>query len=96
MFCDAPRVDVFPLGGELFFNVEGTPEKIDIIYRFFELFDWANIRVGPEILEAWQNGAVIAIAPPLRHFQEEKPALALFHHHLLPRVLGRVAQQPAA
>jgi len=74
--------DVFPLGGELFFDVEGTPEKIDIIYRFFELFDWANIRIGREILEAWQSGAV-AIAPPMRHFQEEKLALGLFHHHLL-------------
>ena len=74
--------DVFPLGGELFFNVDGTPEKIDIIYRFFELFDWANIRVAAEILESWQNGSV-AIAPPMRHFQEEKLALALFHHHLL-------------
>src|SRR6185312_9120663 len=50
--------------------------------RFFELFDWANVRVGKEILEAWQNGSV-AIAPPMRHFQEEKLALALFHHHLL-------------
>ena len=51
--------DVFPLGGELFFNVEGTPEKIDIIYRFFELFDWANIRIAAQTcLEAWQSGAV--------------------------------------
>jgi len=33
-------------------------------------------------MEAWQSGAV-AIAPPMRHFQEEKLALALFHHHLL-------------
>jgi hypothetical protein len=81
VFCLAPD-DVFPLGGELFFDVEGTPEKIDIIYRFFELFDWANIRVAPHILEAWQGGHV-AIAPPMRHFQEEKLGLALFHHHLL-------------
>lgn len=81
VFCMRPE-DVFPLGGELFFDVEGTPEKIDVIYRFFELFDWANIRVGREILEAWANGAV-AIAPPMRHFQEEKLTLALFHHHLL-------------
>jgi len=81
VFCMKPE-DVFPLGGELFFDVEGTPEKIDIIYRFFELFDWANVKVGREILEAWQSGAV-AIAPPMRHFQEEKLALALFHHHLL-------------
>jgi hypothetical protein len=81
VFCMRPE-DVFPLGGELFFDVEGTPEKIDIIYRFFELFDWAGIKIKREILEAWQNG-VVAIAPPMRHFQEEKLALALFHHHLL-------------
>ena len=82
VYCLRPE-DVFPLGGELFFDVEGTPEKIDIIYRFFELFDWANVRIAAEIMEAWQSGAV-AIAPPMRHFQEEKLALALFHHHLLP------------
>ena len=81
VFCMKPE-DVFPLGSELFFDVEGTPEKIDIIYRFFELFDWANVKVGREILEAWAGGTV-AIAPPMRHFQEEKLALALFHHHLL-------------
>ncbi len=79
--CLRPE-EIFPLGGELFFNVEGTPEKIDIIYRFFELFDWANVRIAAEIMEAWQSGAV-AIAPPMRHFQEEKLALALFHHHRL-------------
>ena len=82
VFCMRPE-DVFPLGGELFFDVEGTPEKIDVLYRFFELFDWANIRIAAEIMEAWQSGAV-SIAPPMRPFQEEKLALALFHHHLLP------------
>lgn len=81
VFCLRPE-NVFPLGGELFFDVEGTPEKIDIIYRFFELFDWANVPIASEILEAWASGAV-AIAPPMRTFQEEKLALALFHHHLL-------------
>jgi hypothetical protein len=81
VFCLRPE-DVFPLSGELFFNSDGTPEKIDIIYRFFELFDWVNVRVGSDILEAWQSGAVV-IAPPMRHFQEEKIALALFHHHRL-------------
>lgn len=82
VYCLHPG-DVFPLGGELFFDIDGAPEKIDIIYRFFELFDWANIRTAPHILEAWESGAV-AIAPPMRHFQEEKLGLALFHHHLLP------------
>lgn len=82
VFCMRPE-DVFPLGGELFFDVEGTPEKIDVVYRFFELYDWANVRIAAEIMEAWASGAV-AIASPMRHFQEEKLALALFHHHLLP------------
>lgn len=80
-FCLRPD-DVFPLGGELFFDIEGTPERIDVIYRFFELFDWANVRVAAHILEAWESGQV-SIAPPMRHFQEEKIGLALFHHHLL-------------
>lgn len=81
VYCLRPD-DIFPLGGELFFDIEGTPEKIDVIYRFFELFDWANVRVAPHILEAWQAGHV-ALTPPMRPFQEEKLGLALFHHHLL-------------
>jgi hypothetical protein len=82
VFCLRPE-DVFPLGGALFFDADGNPEKIDIIYRFFELFDLANIRTAKFFFEAWRNGDV-AIAPPMRPFQEEKLSLALFHHHLLP------------
>jgi hypothetical protein len=82
VFCLHPE-KIFPLGGSLFFDADGNPEKIDIIYRFFELFDLANIRTARFFFEAWQNGDV-AIAPPMRPFQEEKLSLALFHHHLLP------------
>jgi hypothetical protein len=81
VFCLKPE-DLFPLENALFFDVEGNPEKIDILYRFFELFDLENIRTQKFIFEAWAAGE-IAIAPPMRHFQEEKLALALFHHHLL-------------
>src|SRR5687767_5830365 len=81
VFCLRPE-DMFPLENALFFDVEGNPEKIDIIYRFFELFDLENIRTQRFIFEAWQAGEV-SLAPPMRHFQEEKLALALFHHHLL-------------
>jgi hypothetical protein len=81
VFCMRPE-DLFPLGSGLFFDVEGTPEKIDIIYRFFELFDLANVRTANYVFEAWSAGEV-AIAPPMRPFQEEKLNLALFHHHLL-------------
>ncbi len=81
VFCLRPE-DIFPLGSGLFFDVEGNPERVDIVYRFFELFDLANIRTEKFFFEAWAAGEV-AITPPLRAFQEEKLALALFHHHLL-------------
>lgn len=81
VFCvDAEKV--FPLGATLCIDIDGNPEKIDIIYRFFELFDLGNIRTAKFILDAWTAGEV-EVAPPMRHFQEEKLALALFHHHLL-------------
>jgi hypothetical protein len=81
VFCLDPE-EIFPLGSALCFDVEGNPEKIDIVYRFFELFDLANIRTANFFFEAWQAGEV-ALAPPMRAFQEEKLTLALFHHHLL-------------
>jgi len=81
VFCLDPE-DIFPLGNSLCFDIEGNPEKIDILYRFFELFDLANIRTANFIFESWQAGEV-AIAPPMRPFQEEKLSMALFHHHLL-------------
>jgi len=81
VFCLRPE-DLFPLGGGLFFDVEGNPEKIDVIYRFFELFDLSNIKTAEFIFESWSAGEV-AIAPPMRPFQEEKLSFALFHHHLL-------------
>jgi len=81
VFCLKPE-DIFPLENALFFSADGNPEKIDVIYRFFELFDLANIRTEKFIFESWAAGEV-ALAPPMRPFQEEKLALALFHHHLL-------------
>jgi hypothetical protein len=81
VFCLRPD-EIFPLGGAVFFDADGNPEKIDVLYRFFELFDLVNVRGADFILEAWASGE-LAIAPPLRHFQEEKLAFALFHHSRL-------------
>lgn len=81
VFCLRPE-QLFPLGTALCFDQDGTPEKVDVLYRFFELFDLSNIRTAPYIFEAWKAGE-LAIAPPMRHFQEEKLSLALFHHHRL-------------
>jgi hypothetical protein len=71
--------ELFPLGSTLCLAVDGNPERIEIIYRFFELFDLPNIPAHRFILDAWAAGEV-AVAPPLRAFQEEKLSLALFHH----------------
>ncbi|KXU34477.1 hypothetical protein AXK11_08395 [Cephaloticoccus primus] len=79
--CLAPE-EIFPLENALFYDVGGTPEKLDILYRFFELFDLPNIPTAPYFFNAWKAGE-LAIAPPMRAFQEEKLALALFHHHRL-------------
>jgi len=81
VFCLRPE-EVFPLGSTLCFDLEGNPEKIDVVYRFFELFDLVNIPTATHLLEAWRAGEV-AVAPPLRPFLEEKLAFGLFHHHLL-------------
>src|SRR5690606_41543890 len=76
VFCLEPD-DLFPLGSALCFDIEGNPEKIDVIYRFFELFDLANLPTAHYLFESWAAGEV-AIAPPMRPFQEEKLTLALF------------------
>lgn len=81
VFCVAPE-KLFPLGPALCCDVDGNPEKIDILYRFFELFDLPNLRTARFIFETWAAGE-LTVTPPLRPFQEEKIALALFHHHLL-------------
>lgn len=78
VFCLSPD-EVFPLGTTLCFDLDGNPEKIDVIYRFFELFDLANIPTAPYFFEAWAAGEVV-IVPPMRPYQEEKLSLALFHH----------------
>lgn len=82
VFCLRPE-EVFPLENALYFDVDGNPERIDVLYRFFELFDLANIHTEKFLFESWAAGEV-SLAPPLRHFQEEKLSLALLHHHLLP------------
>lgn len=81
VFCLSPE-ELIPLGGGIFFDLDGNPEKVDIIYRFFELYDLRNIRVAEYLLEAWEHEEV-AITPPLRTLFEEKLSMGLFHHHLL-------------
>ena len=57
-------------------------EKQDLIYRFWELFDHAEIPVMREICQAVERGVVV-VSSPMRTFQEEKSALGLFWHQRL-------------
>lgn len=57
-------------------------EKIDTIYRFFELFDLGNVAEIEALFAAVEQGAV-NVTPPMRPFQEEKMSLALLHHPAL-------------
>ena len=53
-------------------------QKIDVIYRFWELFD-PEITNMPEFAKCVEAGNLI-ITPGMRPFLEEKLSLALFHH----------------
>ena len=79
VYCLHPG-DLIPMGSSLCADIEGDPEEIDIIYRFWELFDLDNIPVADFILDLIENGAPLVVTPPMRTFQEEKLSLALFHH----------------
>lgn len=75
--------DLMPIGETLCADIDGNPEEVDVLYRFWELFDLENIPVARHIFEMLSSGAPLAVTPPMRHFQEEKLSLALFHHHRL-------------
>jgi hypothetical protein len=72
--------DLMPLGDSLCADIDGNPEELDVIYRFWELFDLENIPVAKHIFQMLEEGAPLAVTPPMRHFQEEKLNLVLFHH----------------
>ncbi|MFQ3549738.1 MAG: hypothetical protein SNJ70_08315 [Armatimonadota bacterium] len=56
--------------------------KIDITYRFYELFDLLNIPKSELIAYAAKKKS-ISITPPLKHNLEEKMLLAFIHHPVL-------------
>ena len=55
---------------------------INLVYRFFELFDLKNIPKSELILYSAKKDKV-KITPPAKTFLEEKMAFALFHHPAL-------------
>lgn len=62
--------------------VSGQEKPIDLIYRFFELFDLANIPKMELIQYAVKKG-LVKCTPPFKPQVEEKLTLALLHHPIL-------------
>ncbi len=73
---------VMPLGEAICVEIDGAPQEVDVIYRFWELFDTGNISFAEALLES-ASAAALRLTPPMRPFQEEKLNLALLHHHIL-------------
>ena len=57
--------------------VEG--ERLDVLYRFFELFDLRNVPKADLFLYAQRKGTVV-VTPPFKPQLEEKLWFALLHH----------------
>ena len=74
--------ELIPIGDVVCVPNAGEPQRVDVIYRFWELFDIANISIADFLLQARREDQ-LTVTPPMRPFQEEKLNLALFHHHLL-------------
>lgn len=56
--------------------------RLDVVYRFFELFDLKNIPKSELFLYSNKKGGV-KTTPPYKPFLEEKLSFALFHHPAL-------------
>ena len=66
----------------LFLIHEGNWVRVDILYRFFELFDLKNIPKSELLLYAAKKGQVVT-TPPYKPWLEEKLSFALFSHPAL-------------
>ena len=75
-----PRSDA---GGDtICVGIDGDPQQIDVIYRFWELFEFGQCLDCGVSAEGPARGTA---QPDAAHasLQEEKLNLALFHHHIL-------------
>jgi len=77
----APEDIIFTEDG-LFIERDGERVRLDVIYRFYELFDLKNIPKSELILYAAKKRLVV-VTPPYKHHLEEKMLLALVHHPVL-------------
>ncbi len=77
-----PQEIVFTEEGLFIRHEDGREERLDALYRNFELFDLFNVPKQELMLYAARHNRVKMTPPPKAHL-EEKLAFALFHHHAL-------------
>lgn len=80
-WCVGPREVRFTEEG-LRLDVQGQEQPVDVVYRFYELFDLLNIPKAELVQYAAKKGRV-SVTPPYKPALEEKSAFALFHHPML-------------
>ncbi|MFN3431070.1 MAG: hypothetical protein ACK46X_14090 [Candidatus Sericytochromatia bacterium] len=75
--------------GDLIYTEEGMllpaehgRTRVDVVYRFFELFDLKNLPKA-ELLQYANKKQQVIVTPPYKAFLEEKMTFALFHHPVL-------------
>jgi len=81
VFALRPQELIFREEG-LFFKKNNNEVKVDVLYRFFELFDLKNIPKAELIMYSCKKGRV-KITPPFKPYLEEKLAFSLFKHPVL-------------
>jgi hypothetical protein len=59
-----------------------SARPIDVMYRFFELFDYRSIPNWDLLVHGLKKGA-FRMTPPMKSYLEEKLSFALFHHPCL-------------
>jgi hypothetical protein len=75
--------EIFFTEDGLFVRLEdGREERLDALYRNFEMFDLLNVPKQDLMLYAARHNRV-KMTPPPKAYMEEKLSFALFHHHAL-------------
>ena len=78
----APQDIVFTEEALFLRHADGKEDRIDVLYRNFELFDLLNVPKQELMLYAARHNRVKMTPPPKPQF-EEKSSFALLHHPLL-------------
>lgn len=66
----------------LHIDVDGVRLEVDVLYRFFELFDLLNIPKS-ELISYAARKKLVSVTPPYKPFLEEKMLLGLIHTEAL-------------